>query len=395
MKTTNIIQRLCLFLFVLVLAAPAWATNYGREGYETFRSRELGKHKTVTTLRKGKVEITFSSCTTSGSSGNGAIYQPAKGSRITVKADDGYSIRWIILRDTEGGESYRHPKGKYRISSVTSGYDYYFEKEAMSNSGVKGHNENNLNDDDNNIVVYQYDASAQSVEIRTHNNRNWDQFKVRDIIVGYVRAPKVRFERDRYDMYYTSIPSSSFKPVLNYDTHNVNAEFKVDNNDIATVTSGGFLKFKRPGTVVFTATCSASENCAKAQCSTTVNVKRDRVTFTADGLPDVLFSNTPYSLNRYFYNSKTKSGENFDYDNESFSVTSSNPAVLRYDDRCSSSAARQARRPSPSRRKRPISMRRPPSRIPSSWRAVTNTARYSSRTPTNGRCSVNSSTKRA
>ena len=121
MKTKNIIQRLCLFLLALVLAAPALATNYGREGYKVFRSRELGKHQTVRTLRKGNVEITFSSCTTSGSSGNGAIYQPAKGSRITVKADDGYSIRWIILRDTEGGERYSHPKGKYRISSVTSG----------------------------------------------------------------------------------------------------------------------------------------------------------------------------------------------------------------------------------------------------------------------------------
>ena len=65
MKTKNIIQRLCLFLFVLVLALPALATNYGREGYEVFRSRELGKHKTVTTLRKGKVEITFSQTTTS------------------------------------------------------------------------------------------------------------------------------------------------------------------------------------------------------------------------------------------------------------------------------------------------------------------------------------------
>ena len=327
MKTTNIIQRLCLFFFALLLAPPAGATNYGREGYETFRSRELGKHQTVTTLRKGKVEITFSSCTTSGSSGNGAIYQPAKGSRITVKADDGYSIRWIILRDTEGGESYRHPKGKYRISSVTSGYKYYFEKEAVSNSGVKGHNENNLNDDDNNIVVYQYDASAQSVEIRAHNNSKWDQFKVRDIIVGYVRAPKVRFKKDRYDMYYMPI----FHPQANYDDHSGSVGYKLNNNDIATVNANGLLKFKRPGTVVLTATCSASENCAKAQCSTTVTMKRDRVTFTADGLPDVLLGNTSYSIRDYLYNSKTKSGEHFDYNDESFSVTSSNPAVLRYD----------------------------------------------------------------
>ena len=327
MKTKNIIQRLCLFLFVLVLALPAWATNYGREGYETFRSRNLGTHKKVTTLKQGKVEITFSSCTTSGSSGNGAIYQPAKGSRITVKADDGYAIRWIILRDTEGGKSYRDKDGIKRISSVTSGYKYYFEKEAVSNSGVKGHNENNLNDDDNNIVVYQYDASAQSVEIRPHNNRNWEQFKVRDIIVGYVRAPKVRFKKDRYDMYYMPI----FHPQANYDDHSGSVGYKLDNNDIATVNANGLLKFKRPGTVVLTATCSASENCAKAQCKTTVTMKRDRVTFTSVGLPDVLFSNTPHNLRDYLNNSKTKSGENFDYNNGSFSITSSNNAVLHYD----------------------------------------------------------------
>lgn len=329
MKQQSIIQRLCLFLFVIVLALPAVATSYGREGYETFRSRELGTHKTVTTLRKGKVEITFSSCTTSGSSGNGAIYQPAKGSRITVKADDGYAIRWIILRDTEGGKDYDHKEGIKRISSVTSGYNYYFEKEAVSNSGIKGHNENNLNDDDNNIVVYQYDASAQSVEIRAHNNSKWDQFKVRDIIVGYVRAPKVRFEQDRYDMYY----KPKFHPQANYDDHSGNKEYKVDNHDIATVNAYGTLTFKRPGTVVLTATLSASENCAKAQCSTTVSVKRDGVTFTAVGLPDVLFNNTSYNIRNYLYNSKTKSGKNFDYNDESFSVTSSNNAVLRYDDR--------------------------------------------------------------
>ena len=172
-----------------------------------------------------------------------------------------------------------------------------------------------------------------------------------------------------WGIYYTSIPPSFFGPVINYDTHNVKAEFKVDNNDIATVTAYGFLKFKCPGTVVLTATCSASENCAKAQCSTTVTTKRDGVTFTSEGLPDVIFNNTSYCIRNYLYNSKTKSGGNF-HANGSATMTSG-----------SSSAARQARRP--------------PSRTPSLWRVGTNTARYSSRTPTNGRCSANSSTKRA
>ena len=327
MKTKNIIQRLCLFLFVLVLALPALATNYGREGYEIFRSRDLGKHQTVTTLRKGKVEITFSSCTTSGSSGNGAIYQPAKGSRITVKADDGYAIRWIILRDTEGGKDYDHNDGIKRISRVTSGYDYYFEKNAITNSYISGGNKDNLNDDDNNIVVTQYDASAQSVEIRTHNNRIWDQFKVRDIIVGYVRSPKVRFERENYEMYFTN---GHFKPKINLENHDGNPEYKVDNDDVADVSSTGLLKFKRPERVVLTATFDASQGCAKRKCSTTVTMKRDRVTFTADGLPDVLLGNA-FGIHTYLEKQTTQSGNDFDYRNAGFSITSTNSNVLYYD----------------------------------------------------------------
>ena len=337
MKTKNIIQRLCLFFFALLLAVPAVATNYNREGYEIFRSRDLGKHQTVTTLRKGPVKVWFSHCKTSGGTGSDAIFELQKGTRIQIEVDEGYAIRWVILRDTEGGKRYSDPEGIKRISSVTPGYKYYFERNAISNSHISGGNQNQLNDDDNNIVVYNYDAPEKIVYMWSHNNRNWDQFKVRDIIVGYVRAPKVRFERDRYDMYYTSIPSSFFKPVLNYDTHNVNAEFKVDNNDIATVTSGGFLKFKRPGTVVFTATCSASENCAKAQCSTTINVKRDRVTFNYQiERPKVLYyEGEGYAHevhNLYDYSDfTTESGIPYKRGNDGFNVECTNDNVLRPD----------------------------------------------------------------
>ena len=330
MKTKNIIQRLCLFLLALVLAAPAWATNYGCFTRVVFRSRDLGKHQKVTSLRKENVEIIFSDCKTTGGTGSGAIYELAKGSRITVKANDGYAIRWIILRDTEGGKKYSDPEGIKRISSVTGGYKYYFERNAISNSGVIGGNKDDLNDDDNNIVVYQYDASAQSVDIYTHNNPSWGQFKVRDIIVGYVWAPKVSFDQDRYDIYYTSIPN--FKPDCDFGGHDGDVWYKVDNTNIATVDDGGQVTFRRPGTVVLTATCDASKNCAKAQCSTTVNMMRDRVTFTAEGLPDVIFSNDSYNLREYLKR-KAQSGRDFDQYNSGFSVTSSNPAVLRYDDR--------------------------------------------------------------
>ena len=319
-----------------MLAAPAWAwaTDYGRLDYETFRSRKtvnaVGKKKPVRTLRQGRVEIKFSNCNTTGGTGSDAIYELAKGSRINVEVDDGYAIRWIILRDTEGGESYNKPNGIKRISGVTSGYSRYFERNAISNSKISGGNQNELNDDDNNIVVQQYDATARSVDIWTHNNSGWGQFKVRDIIVGYVRVPNVRFGKERYDVYYKRLPN--FKPDCNFDGHDGKVWYKVDNNDIATADNGGKLTFKRPGTVALTATCNANKNYAKVECSTTVNMMRDRVTFTAVGLPDVLFSNTPHNLRDYLYNSKTQSGEDFYRYNPGFSVTSSNSSVLRCDD---------------------------------------------------------------
>ncbi|AGB29113.1 hypothetical protein Prede_1827 [Prevotella dentalis DSM 3688] len=330
-KTTNIIQRLCLFLFVLVLAAPAWATDYGREGYETFRSRELGKHQKVTTLRKGKVEVWFSNCHTTGGTGNSAIYELAKGSRINVEVDDGYAIRWIILRDTEGGEDYDESNGIKRISSVTSGYDYYFERNAISNSGISGANQNNLNDDDNNIVVYNYDASARSVNIYTHNNSRWGQFKVRDIIVGYVKVPKVRFEKDSYDVYTVS---NSFMANLDKGEYDGNIEYYVDNNEIADVNNDGSLKLKRPGTVGLTAIFPSNEKFAKAQCGTTINVKRDRVTFNYQvPRPKVLYyqgdgyANAIYNL--YDYSDfTTESGIPYNRGNDGFNVECTNSDVL-------------------------------------------------------------------
>ena len=331
MKTTNIIQRLCLFLFALVLALPAVATNYGREGYKIFRSRELGKHQTVTTLRKGPVEVWFSHCKTTGGTGSGAIYELQKGTRIQIEVDEGYAIRWVILRDTEGGKRYSDPEGIKRISSVTPGYQYYFERNAISNSHISGGNQNQLNDDDNNIVVYNYDAPEKIVYMWSHHNKNWDQFKVRDIIVGYVKSPKVRFEKDKYDIYTVS---KSFKPGLNNGGDYGNkVKYKLSNNDIADVKVDGSLMLKRPGTGVLTATCNANKNCAKVECSTTINVMRDRVTFSADGLPYVIFNDAPFDLHRNLKRT-TLSGKPFLWgrwwENYNFDIRSSNSEILFY-----------------------------------------------------------------
>ena len=330
MKTKNIIQRLCLFLFVLVLAAPAWATDYGRLDYETFRSRNtvkaVGTKKPVRTLRQGRVEIKFSDCKTTSGTGNRAIYELAKGSYFSVEVDDGYAIRWIILRDTEGGKDYDHKDGIKRISSVTSGYSHYFERNAISNSYISGANQNNLNDDDNNIVVQQYDATAQNVVIYTHNRSNWDQFKVRDIIVGYVKIPDGSFGKSSYDVYTVS---GLFKPDLNMEGYyGGTIGYKLDNNNIAELYVYGALKLKHPGTVVLTATFPSNAKFAKKECSTKINVMRDKVTFNNKNDINPLpcdYERNIFSLIGY----KTTSGIIYT-DHGGYSVTSSNPAVLSY-----------------------------------------------------------------
>ncbi|EFM01083.1 hypothetical protein [Hoylesella marshii] len=326
MKTTNIIQRLGLFFFVLVLAAPAWATNFGCTRYEIFRSRNLGKKQKVTTLNSQFVKITFSNCHTTSGTGSGAIYELAKGSSITVKAIDGYRIRWIILRDTEGGLRYSNKDGIKRINRVTSGYNYYFEKNAISNSKIKGGNQQELNDDDNNIVVQQYDASAQSVEIRTHNNANWDQFKVRDIIVGVVNELHVKYQQEEYTTYTVGygIGPGCDRP----NGYTGLAKYKVDNEYVATVNNGGIVKVKHPGTVVLTATFPPDEWFSGGECSTKVHVLRDKVTFTAEDLPDMLSSSYDF---RSLLQTSTLSDKEFRWDNPQFSITSSNSSVLSYD----------------------------------------------------------------
>ncbi|MFP3765666.1 peptidase M26 [Prevotella intermedia] len=336
MKTTNIIQRLCLFLFVLALAAPAWATDYGRFDYETFRSRNtvnaVGKKKPVGTLRQGRVEINFSDCRTTSGTGNSAIYELAKGSHFSVKVDDGYAIRWIILRDTEGGKDYDEREGIWRIDRVPH-YAYFFEKTAISNAHISGGNKDNLNDDNNNIVVYNYSAPERVVNIYTHNNKDWGQFKVRDIIVGYVKVPKVKFERDRYDVYTVS---GGFYANLDKDEYDGKVEYKVANyEDVVKLYGDGSLKLLHPGTEVLTAIFPANEKFAGASCSTTINVKRDRVTFNYQiERPKVLYyEGEGYAHevhNLYDYSEyTTESGIPYKSGNDGFNVECTNDNVLR------------------------------------------------------------------
>jgi|GEM_PF-611732 len=330
MKHSIIIQRLCLFLLVLVLAAPAWATDYNRYGYEIFRSRDSGKHQKITFLKKGRVEISFDRCNTTGGTGSGAIYELGWDSYIDIRADDGYAIRWIILRDTEGGKDYDHPDGIKRISEVTSGYAYYFEKNAITNSWISGGNKNDLNDDNNNIVVYNYDAPKKSVTIWSHDNDNWGKFKVRDIIVGYVKKPDVQFSQSSYE----AVVNKPFFPyIVNYD--GPMGSRSCDNSNIAEFT-GPKLWPKAKGNTKIHAFYAPSNDYAKLSCEANLHV-RDELLFHTDlGKNKVLFTEGGGDQPRSLYgivNLRMASGDSFDRNNSEFKVKSDNAQLLNIPDK--------------------------------------------------------------
>ena len=108
----------------------------------------------------------------------------------------------------------------------------------------------------------------------------------------------------------------------------------MNNNNIAEVNSNGTLKLKGAGTVDLTATFPSTEKFAKMQCSTRINVMRDRVTFNYQVTrPKVLYyqgdgyGNPIHNLYDYLEYT-TESGIPYNRSDESFNIKCTNSNVL-------------------------------------------------------------------
>ena len=262
MKQTNIIQRLCLFLLLMVSAMGAWA-----EKSVLFNSTESGKSKTVTTLTKSPVTITFDNCKTSGA---GNIYELAKGTGLTISVTSGYRIREIVLEDTEGGHDYDNG-GLDRIGSYS---DASYSMAFVKNSGSQP--------DNNNIQFRNYDAPAQSFRIVGHNMSNKGQLKIRRITVVYVSEGNIRFSipsktihvGEEWRFEYGSITASTSGFTNSEITHSVG------NNEIATCKSinGGStcaVQGLKVGETTLNAKARANDNYSSAYASIPIYVVRN------------------------------------------------------------------------------------------------------------------------
>ena len=309
MKHSITIQRLCLFLLVFLLAAPAWSKSYTTIA----RYRSRGEVEGTRTTKDGIVTVTWSDCKTGPAlTAANRNWVMKKGSSVTIRCKDGWRVRAFSIREQLENPTYincvddnRYKKKYYEFSDET--------------------HEKSLN-------ISCWDAPSQDIRIEALKDVEFAVYEI-----DYVKAVSVGFKHSRYNVYSMS---GWITPEIISNGHTGNVRYSLENNGtIAKVLDGGKLHIMRPGKGVFTVTYLANGTYAKSEGSTTINVMRDKVTFSKKNEVNLISCGDDYGIFELF-NHNTSSHRDYNTDNGGFSVTSSNSNVVNFDGRvkCGSKA---------------------------------------------------------
>ena len=308
MKHSITIQRLCLFLLVFLLAAPAWSNS------ETWKARDRKKYEVegTRTTRDGIVTVTWSDCKTGPALlAANRNWEMKKGSSVTISCKDGWRVRNFRIL-----EQLKNPTNINCVNDDRYEKHYYeFSDETHKKS----------------LNIGCWDAPSQSIRIEAIRDVEFAVYEI-----DYVKAVSVEFKQSQYNVYSMS---GWMSPEIISNGHTGHIQYGLSNNNIATVLEGGVLNIKRPGKGVFTATYRANITYAKAEASTIINVMRDRVTFSKKNEVNLISCDNNYNIFELF-DHNTSSHRSYNTNNGGFSVTSSNPNVVNFDGRvkCGSKA---------------------------------------------------------
>ncbi|PTL33891.1 hypothetical protein C7120_04720 [Prevotella sp. oral taxon 376] len=309
MKHSITIQRLCLFLLVFLLAAPAWSKSYTTIA----RYRSRGEVEGTRTTKDGIVTVTWSDCKTGPAlTAANRNWVMKKGSSVTIRCKDGWRVRGFSIREQLENPTYincvddnRYKKKYYEFSDET--------------------HEKSLN-------ISCWDAPSQDIRIEALKDVEFAVYEI-----DYVKAVSVGFKHSQYNVYSMS---GWITPEIISNGHTGNVRYSLENNGtIAKVLDGGKLHIMRPGKGVFTVTYLANGTYAKSEGSTTINVMRDKVTFSKKNEVNLISCGDNYGIFELF-NHNTSSHRDYNTNNGGFSVTSSNSNVVNFDGRvkCGSKA---------------------------------------------------------
>ena len=309
MKHSITIQRLCLFLLVFLLAAPAWSES------GTWKARDRKKYEVegTRTTGDGIVTVTWSDCKTGPAlMAKNRNWVMKKGSSVTISCKDGWRVRNFRIL-----EQLKDPTNINCVDDDRYKKTYYeFGDETTKKS----------------LVIGCWDAPNQSIRIEAIRDVEFAVYEI-----DYVRAVNVEFKRSQYNVY--SMSGWITPEIISNGQHTGHIEYGLSNKNIATVLEGGTLNIKRPGKGVFTVTYRANISYAKAEASTTINVMRDEITFSKKDEVNLISCDNNYNIFELFYHN-TSSHKSYNANSGGLSVTSSNPNVVKFDGRlkCGSKA---------------------------------------------------------
>ena len=171
MKHSITLQRLCLFLLVFLLAAPAWSKSYATIA----RYRSRGEVEGTRTFDHGIVTVTWSDCKTGPAlTAANRNWVMKKGSSVTIRCKDGWRVRGFSIREQLENPTYincvddnRYKKKYYEFSDET--------------------HEKSLN-------ISCWDAPSQDIRIEALKDVEFAVYEI-----DYVKAVSVGFKHSQYN----------------------------------------------------------------------------------------------------------------------------------------------------------------------------------------------------
>ncbi|MCH3982347.1 MAG: hypothetical protein LKE41_10705 [Prevotella sp.] len=241
MKSKHIILRLCLFLFALVLAAPAWSKS------DTWSATNRNKNEAEGTRHSNDnvVTVTWTNCKASGAVlKKNRNFEFKSGGTATITCASGWRVRAISF----SGDL----KNVGNISCSSDGSLY-------TGNGSTG--------------ISCYDAPKQSITIRTNGDCEFVNYTIE-----YVQESSVGFKSASYEVKVDQQYATALTSLVN-NPYGVTTSFSIDKTNIAAI-NYNYFKGVGVGSATLTVKGAANANYAASSATATINVSRNDISPT-------------------------------------------------------------------------------------------------------------------
>ena len=231
----NIIQRLCLFLFALVLAAPAWSKT------DTWSATNRNKNEAEGTRKSNDnvVTVTWSNCKASGAVlKKNRNFKFSSGGTATITCASGWRVRAISF----SGDL----KNVGNISCSSDGSLY-------TGNGSTG--------------ISCYDAPKQSITIRTNGDCEFVNYTIE-----YVKEATVEFNPPSLGVHVGERYPTPMKNLV-FNPKGLSLSFSIDKTNIAAI-NGSYFNGVSAGSATLTVKGEANSDYAASSDNITINVLR-------------------------------------------------------------------------------------------------------------------------